>query len=187
MVTLAWRYEISFLVLKNISLVCCAHSWNILQHSKINFVSLHGHVINILYIIQKHLGETLFFIIRLWWACQDTTFCKSLFFFSHLLSAISNLFILNCPYFKLISVSLGSKSNPVYFEFHHLVVLNKNIIMMSTWRGTRVFMWQLGRLNLWRQKSKPPKSPGASSKTSKNLWTKHLNPNKIPCRNRCIM
>ena len=41
----AWRYEISLLVLKNISLVRCAHSRNIFQHSKRNFVSPRGHVI----------------------------------------------------------------------------------------------------------------------------------------------
>ena len=35
-----------FLCWKNISLVCCAHSWNIFQHSKKNFVSPHGHVIS---------------------------------------------------------------------------------------------------------------------------------------------
>ena len=27
----AWRYEISLLVLKNISLIHCAHLWNIFQ------------------------------------------------------------------------------------------------------------------------------------------------------------
>ena len=32
----AWRYEFSLLVMKNISLVCCAHSRNIFQHSKRN-------------------------------------------------------------------------------------------------------------------------------------------------------
>ena len=31
---------------ENISLVCCAHSWNIFQHSKRNFVSPHDHVIS---------------------------------------------------------------------------------------------------------------------------------------------
>ena len=31
---------------ENISLVCCAHSWNIFQHSKRNFVSPHNHVIS---------------------------------------------------------------------------------------------------------------------------------------------
>ena len=38
----AWRYEISLLVLKNISLVRA----NIFQHSKRNFVSPRGHVIS---------------------------------------------------------------------------------------------------------------------------------------------
>ena len=42
----AWRYEISLLVLKNISLIRYAHSWNIVQHSKRNFVSPLGHVIS---------------------------------------------------------------------------------------------------------------------------------------------
>ena len=46
----AWRYEISLLVLKNISLVRCAHSWNIFQHSKRNFVSPRGHVISSIYL-----------------------------------------------------------------------------------------------------------------------------------------
>ena len=44
--TAAWRYEISLLVLKNISLVCCTHLWNIFQHSKRNFVSPRGHVMS---------------------------------------------------------------------------------------------------------------------------------------------
>ena len=35
---------------KNISLVRCAHSWNIFQHSKINFVSPRGHVISSIYL-----------------------------------------------------------------------------------------------------------------------------------------
>ena len=43
----AWRCEISLLVLKkNISLVRCAHLWNVFQHSKRNFVPLRGHVIS---------------------------------------------------------------------------------------------------------------------------------------------
>lgn len=33
-------------VLKNISLLCWAHSWNIFRHWKRNFVSLHGYVIS---------------------------------------------------------------------------------------------------------------------------------------------
>ena len=45
----AWRYEISLLMLKNISLVRCAHSLNIFQHSKRNFVSPRGHVISSMY------------------------------------------------------------------------------------------------------------------------------------------
>ena len=48
------RYEISLLVLKNISLVCCAHSWNIFQHSKRNFVSLRGHVISSISFVQSY-------------------------------------------------------------------------------------------------------------------------------------
>ena len=40
----AWRYQISLLVLKNISLVRCAHSCKIFQHEKRIFVSLRGHV-----------------------------------------------------------------------------------------------------------------------------------------------
>ena len=43
----AWRYEISLLVLKkNISLIRWAHSWNIFQHLKRNFVSPCGHEIS---------------------------------------------------------------------------------------------------------------------------------------------
>ena len=49
----AWRYEISLLVLKNISLVRCAHSWNIFQHSKRNFVSPRGHVISSIYSLNE--------------------------------------------------------------------------------------------------------------------------------------
>ena len=49
----AWRYEIYLLMLKNISLVRCAHSWNIFQHSKINFVSPRCHVISSIYYMLK--------------------------------------------------------------------------------------------------------------------------------------
>jgi len=42
----AWRYKISLLMSKNVSLICCADLWNIFQHSKRNFVSLHNHVIS---------------------------------------------------------------------------------------------------------------------------------------------
>ena len=35
---------------KNISLVRCAHSWNIFQHSKRNFLSPRGYVISLLYL-----------------------------------------------------------------------------------------------------------------------------------------
>ena len=45
----AWRYEISLLMLKNISLICYAHSGNIAQHSKRNFVSPRGHLISSIY------------------------------------------------------------------------------------------------------------------------------------------
>ena len=38
---------------KNISLVRCAHSWNIFQHSKRNFVSPRGHVISSIYCLQS--------------------------------------------------------------------------------------------------------------------------------------
>ena len=41
----AWRYEISLRVLKNIARVSCAHSCNIFQHERRNFVSPIGHVI----------------------------------------------------------------------------------------------------------------------------------------------
>ena len=47
-----WRYKISLQVLKNISLICCAHSSNIFQHSKRNFVSLSGHVISSISLIR---------------------------------------------------------------------------------------------------------------------------------------
>ena len=45
----AWRYEISLLVLKNISLVHCTHSWDIIHNSKRNFISPHRHVISSFY------------------------------------------------------------------------------------------------------------------------------------------
>ena len=45
----AWRYKISLLVLKNISLVHCTHSWNIIHNSKRNFISPHRHVISSIY------------------------------------------------------------------------------------------------------------------------------------------
>ena len=35
---------------KNISLICCAYSWNIFQHWKRNFISLHGNVISSIYL-----------------------------------------------------------------------------------------------------------------------------------------
>ena len=42
-----WKYKISLRVLKNISLVCFAHSSNIFQHSNLrNFVSSSGHAIS---------------------------------------------------------------------------------------------------------------------------------------------
>ena len=49
----AWRYDIYLLVLKKIliSLVRCAHSWNIFQHSKINVVYPRDHVISYIYVI----------------------------------------------------------------------------------------------------------------------------------------
>ena len=47
----ARRYEISLLVWKNISLVRCANSRNIFQHSKRNFVSPRDHVISSIYYI----------------------------------------------------------------------------------------------------------------------------------------
>ena len=55
--TLHGRLEIrnfSSRVEKNISLFCCAHSWNIFQHSKINFVSPRGHVISSISLIHVH-------------------------------------------------------------------------------------------------------------------------------------
>ena len=45
--------NLSSCVKKNFSLVCCAHSWNIFQHSKRNFVSLHGHVISSIYVVAQ--------------------------------------------------------------------------------------------------------------------------------------
>ena len=48
-----WKYKISPLVLKNISLVCCAHSWNIFQHSKRNFISLRCNVISSIYFMHS--------------------------------------------------------------------------------------------------------------------------------------
>ena len=51
--TLHGRLEIpnfSSRVEKNISFIRCAHSWNIFQHSKRNFVSPRGHVISSIYV-----------------------------------------------------------------------------------------------------------------------------------------
>ena len=58
----AWRNKISLLMLKNISLVRYTHWWNIVQHSKRNFISPRGHVISslsqsshvIFYLLYKH-------------------------------------------------------------------------------------------------------------------------------------
>ena len=52
----ARRYKISLRVLNNISLVRCAHSWNIFQHEKRNFVSPRGHVM--FYLLYKHQWNT---------------------------------------------------------------------------------------------------------------------------------
>ena len=55
----ARRYEISLRVIyhsSNISLVRCAHSWNIFQHEKRNFVSPSGHVM--FYLLYKHQWTT---------------------------------------------------------------------------------------------------------------------------------
>ena len=52
----AWRYEISRRVLKNISRVRCAHSWNIFWHEKRNFVSPSDHVM--FYLSYKHQWNT---------------------------------------------------------------------------------------------------------------------------------
>ena len=56
----ARRYEIFLPVLKNISLVRCAHSRNIFQHEKRNFVSPSGHVI--FYLLYKHQWNTKSFM-----------------------------------------------------------------------------------------------------------------------------
>ena len=50
------RYKISLRVLKDFSLVRCAHSRNIFQHKKRNFVSPSGHVI--FYLLYKHKRNT---------------------------------------------------------------------------------------------------------------------------------
>ena len=60
----ARRYEISLLVLKNISLVRYAHSRNIVQHSKRNFVSSHGHVISSIYQLKTEVCVQLRQIIQ---------------------------------------------------------------------------------------------------------------------------
>ena len=46
----AWRYKISLLVLKNISLVLRPHLWKIFQHSKRNFARISARPCNILYL-----------------------------------------------------------------------------------------------------------------------------------------
>ena len=43
------RYEISLLVLKNISQVIAVNEWNIFQHLRRNFVSPRGRVITSIY------------------------------------------------------------------------------------------------------------------------------------------
>ena len=54
----AWRYEISLLVLKNISLV------RIIQHSKRNFVSPRGHVISSIAMVSTILNLYLRLAIK---------------------------------------------------------------------------------------------------------------------------
>ena len=49
----------SFRVEKKNSLVRCAHSWNIFQHSKRNFVSPRGHVISSIYGLSPMLAFAL--------------------------------------------------------------------------------------------------------------------------------
>ena len=46
----AWRYKISLLGLKNISLVRCPHLWKIFQHSKRNFDYISPRPCHILYL-----------------------------------------------------------------------------------------------------------------------------------------
>ena len=58
----AWRYKISLLTCwKNISFICCAHSWNIFQHSKRNLVSPRSHVISSIYAMQ---GQVSAWVVR---------------------------------------------------------------------------------------------------------------------------
>ena len=51
--TATWRYKMSQLVLKNISLFHCSHLWNICQCSKRDFISLLGHVISSMKLFQR--------------------------------------------------------------------------------------------------------------------------------------
>ena len=104
----AWRYKISVRVLKNISLVRCAHSQNIFQHSKRNFVSPCSHVISSIYhawLFPRESGmkwesqnqlirEDFFWKILTWTKPKATKFmdlyilhlCKASIYFSFLLS-----------------------------------------------------------------------------------------------------
>ena len=68
----ARRYEISLQVLKNISLVCCAHSWNIFQHEKRNFVSPSGHVM--FYLLYKHQWNAKPFHFNIIFAVQGAMY-----------------------------------------------------------------------------------------------------------------
>ena len=64
--TLHGRLEIgnfSSRVDKNISLIHWAHSWNIFQQSKRNFVSLQGHVISSIYVLSVLVSEAQMFLL----------------------------------------------------------------------------------------------------------------------------
>ena len=60
----AWRYKIFLQVLKNISLIHCTYSWNIIKHKERNFISLSNHVIfSLLY---KFLRCIMTFLVIFW-------------------------------------------------------------------------------------------------------------------------
>ena len=42
----------------------CAHSWNIFQHSKRNFVSQHGHVISSIFQYGTEVNAVRFFVSK---------------------------------------------------------------------------------------------------------------------------
>ena len=77
-ITWVWKPRVQkpkflFSCRKNISLVCCAHSWNIFQHSKRNFVSLCGHVISSIYYSLRYFLLSDFFFFTCFYRLRKQT------------------------------------------------------------------------------------------------------------------